>query len=120
MSRKKYISTDDPKWVTLRDKVFMRDNFQCRKCNSEKQLSAHHIVPRKKGGKDEQRNLITLCLDCHNWAEAFNPTWEELLAPIPKKTKKPLWWGKSKSGIIFHVPAGDKKAYLECLQDKFE
>ena len=32
-------------------------------------LSAHHIIPRHKGGSNDERNLITLCKHCHDIAE---------------------------------------------------
>lgn len=116
---KKYIENKYDKWLKLQDKIKRRDNYQCRKCNSEIGVSVHHITPRKKGGKSEQRNLITLCEECHNWADAFLPTWEDLLKPYPKETKPKLWWGVSKEGIVFSVPAGCKKEYNEMLEDIF-
>lgn len=51
-------------------KVVKRDNENCRKCGSEKRLTAHHIdysgFDIKKGGaNNEMENLILLCDSCH-------------------------------------------------------
>jgi hypothetical protein len=45
----------------------IQDRHQCYRCGSKRKrgLSAHHIVPRIEGGKDDPDNLITLCNKCH-------------------------------------------------------
>jgi 5-methylcytosine-specific restriction endonuclease McrA len=57
------------KWLRLRAACFERDGFRCRRCgNGPDQgavLNADHILPRRKGGKDELANLQTLCRDCN-------------------------------------------------------
>lgn len=51
----------------LRSACLMRDNFQCNICNKKNtRLQAHHIVPRKEGGKDTIKNLSSLCTQCHD------------------------------------------------------
>lgn len=37
----------------------------CVACLSEKDLHHHHLVPKVRGGSDDERNLITLCQACH-------------------------------------------------------
>lgn len=70
----------DP-WPRLSQAVLYRDSYRCRVCGDSR-LSAmpgnhsedrvhidaqvHHIVPRKDGGADTMRNLITLCSECHH------------------------------------------------------
>jgi hypothetical protein len=34
-------------------------------------LEHHHLIPRSKGGSDEDSNLITLCHACHGRAHGF-------------------------------------------------
>jgi hypothetical protein len=34
-------------------------------CQSGWSIEGHHIKPIAKGGKDEYRNIIILCFDCH-------------------------------------------------------
>ena len=51
----------------LRLACLMRDNFTCQGLGKThaKQLDAHHIIWRSKGGKDTITNLTTLCKKCH-------------------------------------------------------
>ena len=57
-----------------RRRALERDGWRCVKCgisNLEhlrkyaQSLHAHHVVPRHKGGSNNERNLITLCAECH-------------------------------------------------------
>lgn len=59
-----------PPWQVIRWKVLERDGFKCTKCGSAKDLEAHHIIPRRKGGADDLDNLTTLCKKCHDIADA--------------------------------------------------
>jgi len=47
--------------------VLARDGHQCRTrgCNAKHFLEVHHIVPRNRGGTNDEANLITLCSSCH-------------------------------------------------------
>lgn len=56
-------------WLGLQRKIMHRDSFRCRACRGRSNLTVHHINPRAWGGSDEERNLITLCIRCHDQAE---------------------------------------------------
>lgn len=58
--RKKIIPVD------LRWKVWERDNFTCKICNSRQFLSVDHIKPESLGGLTEEDNLQTLCKRCNS------------------------------------------------------
>jgi len=50
------------------DRVKNRDNYVCRECDEQctrMTTEAHHILPKKKGGKNTLDNGITLCKSCH-------------------------------------------------------
>ena len=49
-----------------RQKVLWRDEYTCRRCESQEHLEAHHVIPRSKGGTNIVNNGITLCKDCHS------------------------------------------------------
>ena len=49
----------------IRWSVFIRDNYQCKKCGSKINLHCDHIHPESKGGKTEISNLQTLCGKCN-------------------------------------------------------
>lgn len=49
-------------------RVFQRDNFECQNelCQTpERDLTLHHVRWQKNGGKDAERNCLTLCHTCH-------------------------------------------------------
>jgi len=50
----------------LRLCVFSRDNYRCKHCNSEYNLSVDHIKPVIEGGRDYFGNLQTLCRSCNS------------------------------------------------------
>ena len=50
---------------TVRAAVLERDGHQCVTCGSGDDLTLHHVIPRKDGGKNAADNLVTLCVDCH-------------------------------------------------------
>jgi len=59
----------------LRFEIFIRDSFQCQYCGKrppEVILEIDHILPRKRGGKDDPENLITSCFECNRGKRAGN------------------------------------------------
>ena len=52
----------------------MRMKFCCA-CFSDKNLHHHHLIPRIKGGSDDQTNLITLCGSCHAKIHNLKDVW---------------------------------------------
>lgn len=48
-------------YVGYRKYILDRDRERCVLCDRNNPLHVHHIVPRGAGGKNEYRNLITLC-----------------------------------------------------------
>ena len=60
-------------WIRVRNKVLKRDNYRCQMCRvfyeqGNLGLTVHHIKPRPKG-KSHMRNLISLCMKCHDIVE---------------------------------------------------
>jgi hypothetical protein len=54
--------------ASTRLSVLRRDNYVCQICGASGvgvRLHVDHIVPRSRGGVDEERNLRTLCADCN-------------------------------------------------------
>jgi len=52
-------------WDALREKVFDRDGRKCVFCGRDKNLQAHHILPREYGKDHKERNLVASCRQCH-------------------------------------------------------
>lgn len=68
-----------PSWRRIREKHL---GTECALCGVEDQLHLHHIIPILAGGTHHPDNLLTLCISCHNCAEAFvRPYVEYILVP---------------------------------------
>jgi len=54
-------------WEQLRLMVLGRDNYQCQAKDTycDGPLQIHHKIPVSKGGSNDMRNLLTLCLYHH-------------------------------------------------------
>lgn len=55
-------------WITKHRRlaIYLRDNHKCAYCNkSHEDLSLDHIVPKAKGGRNNNDNLITACGTCN-------------------------------------------------------
>jgi len=46
--------------------VFKRDEFRCRLCGSERDITIDHIIARSRGGSNDESNLQTLCRRCNS------------------------------------------------------
>jgi len=96
---KKPKNLNDIIWKKLRSKVKFRDKYLCQRCGTGKNLTIHHIVPIKDGGKNEMRNLITLCLSCHNIVEKEEiQEWNKI-----KKIKKKHFKRKKKKKTTISI-----------------
>jgi 5-methylcytosine-specific restriction endonuclease McrA len=49
----------------LHREVLARDGWRCQACGCMTHLQVHHVEFRSHSGKDVEKNLITLCADCH-------------------------------------------------------
>lgn len=64
----------DPRWQKKRLKIFERDEFTCRHClASDKPLNVHHVKYFGAPWDIEDKYLITLCEDCHEFEESLKP-----------------------------------------------
>ena len=52
-------------WKALQKAVLIRDKT-CMLCHQRPSAEVHHIRPRHLKGKNHPRNLIGLCLECHD------------------------------------------------------
>ena len=52
-------------WTALEKGILIRDRT-CRICGQRESREVHHIRPRHLRGMDHPRNLVGLCLECHD------------------------------------------------------
>ena len=43
----------------------------CPVCRNSKAVSTHHIMPIAQGGEDTRKNIVQLCLSCHDIVETY-------------------------------------------------
>jgi HNH endonuclease len=57
----------------VRRRVVKRDSHRCQRCGRgepDVSLSRHHVYPHQFGGLSREKDLITLCADCHDFLHA--------------------------------------------------
>jgi 5-methylcytosine-specific restriction enzyme A len=54
-------------WQAKRERIFARDR-NCRACGKPgtKRDNVDHVVPKRRGGTDDDQNLQRLCHGCHS------------------------------------------------------
>ena len=52
--------------AAIREDVFVKDNYKCVKCGSNRSLTVDHIHPESLGGSLDLSNLQTLCKSCNS------------------------------------------------------
>jgi hypothetical protein len=78
----------------------MRDNH-CAACGATDNLQYHHLMPRSMGGSDDERNLITLCGECHAKAHEVRANWR-----MSELTRKALQAKKARGERTGSIPYG--------------
>jgi Holliday junction DNA helicase RuvB len=61
---------DEPTPLVLRREILARDGFRCCHCRSRRNLTVHHRLWLRYGGRTVRENLMTLCEDCHSLVHA--------------------------------------------------
>lgn len=59
-----------------RHRVFWRDQWRCRYCDVQltpEQSTIDHVLPRSRGGKSRQSNLVTACRPCNGKKDNRTP-----------------------------------------------
>ena len=84
----------------------------CVACGNKENLHHHHLVPKSRGGSNDETNLITLCDECHSKIHGVNNSLINLSAITREKLKRE---GKR---ICCHAPYGkmfadDKKTIID-------
>lgn len=80
-------------WEALEKAIRVRDPM-CRICGARPTREVHHIRPKHLKGRDHPRNLIGLCLECHDEVHrkiemGIQKVLEDSLAIEPPEPPKP-------------------------------
>jgi len=66
VEKKGYQEGEQKGFYNTKAYILHRDGYKCQKCKKSKvKLQVHHIISRSNKGTNEPKNLITLCVDCH-------------------------------------------------------
>lgn len=139
LQREYYEKLKDPRWQRLRLEVFNRDEWTCRKCQSQKDtLVVHHLV-YKMGAEPWEymaAELITLCSQCHEYEHEQRKAAEHRLLEVLRLNRyfvddingitDGLLYLKSMDDNACFVPVGDKlrwalsdKDMLQVIEDEW-
>lgn len=92
MTRKRKLRSNK-RYLKMRFRVFVRDNFTCQYCgrNVKKdkiEIVVDHIIPLNKGGTNICTNLTTACEECNSGkGDALLNQREAELAPLKSRNK---------------------------------
>ena len=50
---------------TMKSEISRLYGYVCLNCGSDTDIELHHIVPLCNGGRNEARNIVPLCCECH-------------------------------------------------------
>lgn len=64
MKSKRSKATDIP--MSVKNKVWERDNHHCIICGNPYAMPNAHFISRAHGGLGIEENIVTLCQDCHH------------------------------------------------------
>jgi 5-methylcytosine-specific restriction endonuclease McrA len=83
----KYVVLPFKKMKPTRENIFRRDGMRCLYCNSEKNLTLDHVIPKSRGGGNTWENLATCCSRCNVTKDSKTP--EEAGMAMRHKPFKP-------------------------------
>ena len=77
---RRFISLPYKKVQLSRLNIFRRDNHRCLYCDSHKDLTIDHVIPKSMGGRETWENLASACQMCNS--KKGNRTPEEAQMPL--------------------------------------
>lgn len=86
-----------------RHSVLARDNYTCQYCNSRRDLTIDHVVPRWAGGPSTWDNLVTCCRKCN--LKKADRTPQQANMKLRRRPKRP-----------HYVPFLSLQKYMRALQ----
>lgn len=69
----RYVYVPYKKVPLTRHNIFRRDGHKCGYCESTKDLTLDHILPKSRGGGNTWKNLVTCCKRCNNKKDNQTP-----------------------------------------------
>ena len=104
----KYVILPYKRIKPTRDNIFKRDGNKCLYCDSRRNLTIDHVLPRSRGGDNSWENLATCCTKCNSKKGYMTP--EEANMSLITKPFKPGYYFfikkiiKAKKKWINYIP----------------
>jgi 5-methylcytosine-specific restriction endonuclease McrA len=81
--------------TSKRFQLYRRDDYTCFYCETDllkpntPQITLDHVIPKRLGGKDSAKNLVTACIKCNTQKSSKFDVWsiEETLKAVEKRNK---------------------------------
>ncbi|GJM63704.1 HNH endonuclease [Persicobacter diffluens] len=84
---RRYVNIPYQKVILSKSNIFKRDANQCVYCDTKKDLTLDHVLPRSRGGKSTWKNLVTACQSCNSKKGDRTP--EEAQMPMRHQPFRP-------------------------------
>ena len=86
---------------------------RCSLCDNVLIGSEHHIKPRAHGGTDDSKNLVFLCVDCHNAVELFCSYCENSKTICDKQMFNSCW----RRNNVYFLQTSESKEMFDDIND---
>ena len=82
---------------SVKESLYRKYGLRCEVCGRElkrKELTGHHIVPKRIGGEISEKNILIACYECHfgriNYIEYNSEEyWELMEKSLRHRTEEP-------------------------------
>ena len=113
-----------PKWQEVCEKRKKIDKNRCILCGEDKDLVVHHLTYMNFGQEDIEKDLITVCQDCHNAIHGYKS--------VNRKKDKDRQTGRKILGLMLgdgtlktylftgNISDNDIKKYVKHLEKKYK
>jgi 5-methylcytosine-specific restriction endonuclease McrA len=71
-----------------RNSIYKRDGYRCSYCNTTKNLTIDHVLPKSRGGSDLWENCVSCCSHCNT--KKANRTPEEAGMKLLRTPRAPI------------------------------
>ena len=118
----------DPRWISKRKKILIRDKYKCKICKCSTELEVHHLyyVKGHKAWDYPNDVLVTWCSSCHkHWhnthkiivrdkvfSEGRRKTFKSPLKPKRSQKNKAL----RKRVDLFYIPTKDRRVIWKAIR----
>jgi 5-methylcytosine-specific restriction endonuclease McrA len=76
--------------MDLNQKIARQFNYRCV-IDFKRYNHIHHILPKSLGGKDDEENLVPLCMECHELIHSMGAVkWTYTLQQFRKRRLKEI------------------------------